>query len=319
MRTVQQLYNVDSFYRTAKAAQQSKFKDALGGVVLSTSLEYIDPTIFEKKYPALTFLNSGVVLDNSGGFADTITSLRLKMEGEFAIAGDASDNKGKISVKGEDNKISVVHKSAFSDWTNIEARQAELQNINLVQQYLETHGAIYQRELDEIGLLGFSNGQEGLLNWSGFMTTPATGLISTLTSAQMYDDIADLIDSQWNAIANTEAYRATRVIMGVDILNTLNRTIFDTSGTNHDSVLVALKQNFPSVEFLGTFRQVSDAASRTVAYSITGDSMRMRIPHPLEIGQIIQKNSFDFQVDSFYRTSGLDVLDDTAGYTLIGL
>ena len=315
-----QIYDLAAFQRFLDSSKKTGFADSDGGVILARSLTAIDPTIFEKKFPELTFNNSGIDVNNTGGYAQRIQSKRLVARGSFTESGDTSGNKGKISLAGEDNFLKVVERAAFSSWSDTEIKQAEIENVNLPSEYITNHNMIYQREIDEIGYLGV-RGQEGLLNYSGFVSSGATGAIGTLTAQQMYDDIADLIEAQWNAVNNTPEYKANRVDMPTYVLNKLTSTILDTAAGS-GSVLNALKANFAGVEFRSTFRADNAGGvgvSHTAAYTNNKEGLIMRIPQALTIGEIIKPSSFDFRVDSKYRIGGLDVLDDTSGHILTGL
>lgn len=317
-----QLYNLQAMNRFLDSGRKPGFQDAYAGTVLARNLTAVDPQIFEKKYPELSFVNSGIDADNSGGYARRIQSLRKRGQGGFRTAGDTSGNRGRISLAGEDSTIPVVEREADSQWSDSEVKEAELQGINLVSDYVTEHNRIYLREVDEIGYLGVPDkDSEGLLNYSGFTSGAATGAISGLTAQEMYDDIADLLLSQHNAVNNTPEYMANRVDMPIYVLNRLQVTILNTAN-GASSVLAALQANYPGVEFRGTFR-ADDAGgvgtSHTVAYSNNSEAMKMRIPVPLTIGEIIKVSSFDFRVDSKYRIAGLDILDDSAGYILTGL
>lgn len=317
------LYDLDSFDRLNQTIQSSGFADAYAGSVLARQLTAIDPQLFEKKYPELTFVNSGIIADNSGGYARKVQSLRKRELGKFSTAGDVSGNKGKISLAGEDNDISVVEREAESDWSDSEIKEAALQNINLVSDYVTAHNRIYMREIDEIGYLGIpdKSASTGLLNHAGFTSGAATGAIGALTAQQMYDDFADLINSQKNAVNNTPEYSAMNVDTPIYVLNVLEVTILNTAA-GASSVLSALKANFPGINFRGTFRADNAGGagvSHTIAYSTNSEAMKMRIPVPLTVGEIIKVGSFNFHMDSKYRIAGLDVLEDTAGYILTGL
>lgn len=317
------LYNLDQFQRFLDSGKKPGFTDAYAGTVLARNLTAVDPTILEKKYPELAFINSGIAADNTGGYARRIQSLRKRGLGGFSNAGDISGNKGKISLTAEDNTLKVKEREAHSEWSDSEVKEAELEGINLVSDYVTEHNRIYMREVDEIGYLGVPGvtGSTGLLNYGGFTTTAAGGAIGGLTAQQMYDAIADLITAQWNAVNNTPEYKANRVDMPTYVLNTLMVTILNTAA-GPASVLSALKANFPDVEFRSTFRADNAGGvgvSHVVAYNNSGDSMKMRIPVPLTIGEIVKQSSFDYRVDSKYRIAGLDVLEDTSGYILTGL
>lgn len=315
-----QLYDIDSVV-TFKDSR--KFQDnSYAGVVLARNLEQIDPTWYEKQFPDLAFLLSGIDVDNTGGFAERIRSRRRRPQGTFRNAGDSADNKGKITIAGETSFINVIEREAESKWTDTEIRQSELEGVNLPGEFVRYHNEIYLREIDEMGLIGF-NGNEGLLTYSGFTSTAASGAIATLTPQQMYDEYATLITEQWNGVNNTAAYKGMVVETPVYAINTLNATILNSAGgQNAMSVMQALMANFPGVKFLGTFRAddaISPGVSATVVHSVNRESMLMRVPEPLRIGEIVKLGSFDFKVDSKYRVGGLDVLENTAGRRLTGL
>lgn len=314
-----QIYNLKSFSRFCDSASAPGFADASAGALLARSLTAINPKIFEKRYPELSFINSGIDVDNSGGYARRIQSLRLIDEGGFTTAGDASTNKGKISLSAEDSFLPVIVRESHSIWTDDEIKEAELGNINLPSRFIAAHNKIYLRELDEIGLVGKDEISEGLLNNSLFDSSSASGAITTLTPQEMYDEMATLITDQHNSVLNTPEYMANRVAMPTAVMNTLKVTILN-SAAGSSSVLRALQDNFPGVVFYESFRAASvGGASATVAYSNSDDSMVMRVPVPLTIGEVVKLNSFDFRVDSKYRVAGLDVLEASSGRILTGL
>lgn len=314
-------YNLDSFKAFMDSAKKPGFADAYAGTVLARNLTAVDPRLFEKKFPELAFVNSGIQADNSGGYARRIQSLRVIDLGGFTTSGDASGNKGRISLMAEDSFLKVIVREADSVWKDDEIKEAELQNINLVQRYVQAHNSAYMREIDQIGLLGGVAGiGTGLLNHSGFTATGAGGAVETLTAQQMYDAVAGLITDQFNAVNNTPEYMADRVIMPVDVMNKLNVTILN-SAAGSSTVLRALQDNFGGVQFLASFRAANTGSgvSATVAFSSSEEVMKMRIPVPLTIGEIIKIGSFDYKVDSKYRIAGLDVLENTGGRILTGL
>lgn len=312
------LYDLKSFERFCDSGKSNGFADAVAGTILARHLTHVDPTIFEVKYPELAFVNSGITTDNTGGYANRIQSRRRRATGGFATSGDISGNKGKISLAAEDNTILVTQREAFSKWDDTEIKQADLEGINLPSEYVKLHNALYLREVDESGLVGIED-ETGLLNHAGFTSSAAAGAIGTLAALDAYNEIADLIRDQWNAVNNTPEYMATRVIMPVNVSNTLSSLILNTAAGD-SSVMVALQKNFASIQFSASARAADvGGTSATVAYSINNQSMLMRVPQPLIIGEIIKAGSFDFKVDSKYRVAGLDVLENAGGRILTGL
>jgi hypothetical protein len=315
---LKQLYNLASFQAFLDSGKKTGFADSASGIILARNLTAVDPKIFEKKFPELTFVNSGIQVNNAGGYARRIQSLRLIDQGGFTDAGDDAANKGKISLAGEDSYLKVFVKEAFSKWTDDEIEEAALQNINLPQSLLSAHNRIYMRMVDSIGFLGH-NGQTGLLNNAGFVATAATAPIATATAQELYDDLSGLIMDQWNAVYNTPEYMANRVVMPTDVYNMISSKILN-SAAGSATVLKALQDNYPGVVFSATPRADSVAGtSKTVAFSTNEEAMVMRIPMPLTIGEIVKIGSFDYHVDSKFRIAGLDVLDPQSGRYVTGL
>lgn len=331
------LYDIDAFERLAKngpavfqdALRQSlMFRDASPGIVLGRTLTQVDPRIFEKRLPNLSFFNSGIDVDNSGGYVQRVQSLRVLDQGGFKVSGDDSSNKGKISLSAEDNTIAVQGREAFSEWTKTDIEQAAMQNISLVSRLVSAHNATYQREIDQIGYLGkAADGSDlnGLLNNSLFQQSNATKTAKASTGDELYAAIADLITDQWADNGSTPGYMANRVTMPVSVYNIASKKILKSEG-GPMTVLAALRANFPEVSFDSTFRGEAvdfgggvGVKSSTVAYSSDSQAMIMRIPVPLTVGDIVQKGSFNFQVDSMYRIAGLDLLETTSGRILRGL
>lgn len=313
-----QLYDLDRFKAFADSAGAAGFKDSSTGVILARNLTAVNPKVFEKKYPELSFVNSGITVDNTGGYARRIQSLRVIEQGDFADSSDLNSGKGRISLSAEDSYIKVFPKEAHSLWTDDDVKEADMQNINLVSRYVATHNKLYNQKVDEIGYLGH-NGQEGLLNYTGWTTDSATGAIGTLTAQEMYDDISGLITAQRSGVNNTPEYSCNRVVMPVNVMNTLQVTMLNTANGS-STVLKALQDNFPDVQFVTSFRAADvGGTSKVVAYSTHEEAMVMRIPLRLTIGEIVKQTSFSFRVDSKFRIAGLDVLEDTAGRALSGL
>ena len=313
-----QIYNMDSLKKLEAQSTSTMFKDSAAGVILARSLTHVDPKIFEKKYPELVFMNSGINVDNSGGYVAQIQSRRIEEQGGFANASDKADNKGKISVAGDQSTIKVSGWAAQSKWDDTEIKQGDLENRNLVTELISAHNKVYMRELDLAGYIGVA-GNLGLLNYTGFVSGAAANTVGNLTPQQMYDEIAALLTDQWNGVKNTLEYKANRVDMPVSVLNVLSITILNTA-SGSSSVLKALQDNFAGVEFRGTDRAEDVGGnSATVAYNNGEDSLLFRLPLALTVGEIIKVGSFDFQMDSKYRVAGVDFLEDSAGRILTGL
>lgn len=327
---IKKVYNLKSFEDAA--AQAKSFKDA-GGVILARNLEHISSELFVQEYPGLTFMQSGITVNNEGGFAASITKIKLAVQGAFKQSGSNTNTTGKITMGGESDTIRVIGREASSDWSEPELKEAELQNINLASRFVEGHAEVYNRELDEIGFLGAGT-QKGLLN-AAWNTTSTSDTAANLSGLDLYEAIATLIQEQWSSVRNTASFKADRVVMPDDVYNlcfsklmTSDVTLTgDTQLTAHilasaDSVMAALVKNFPTITFLSTDKATKDddagRTSATVAFSTNRAGMQFRLPTPLALSPVAQVG-FKYYMESYYRVAGLDVIETNAARLMTGL
>lgn len=315
------LYDIKSFEDKAAYAKK-RFTDA-GGIILARNLEHLSAEIFTQEYPELTFLMQGITVNNEGGYADSIKKLKLAISGEFRESGTNTNTTGKITLTGEDDSIPVFSLEAESDWSEIELKKAELQNVNLPGRFLEAHAEVYNRKIDTIGYLGQTrtNGTQkttGLLNYAGWDTDTAAVTALAATGVELYQEIADLINRQWSNVFNVAAYKATHVVMPTSVYNIAQSKFLNTAGTEL-SVLRALQMNFPTITF-GVTDKAKDVGgtSVTVALSQNRRGMQFRLPVPLNVSSIDQRG-FKYYVESYFAIAGLDVIEDGAAAILTGL
>jgi hypothetical protein len=315
------IYNLQSFEDAAVYAGQN-FKDA-GGIVLARNLQHLSAEIFTQEYPDLVLLNQGITVNNEGGYATSIQKLKLGISGDFREAGTNTDTNGKITLIGEDDTIPVFTLDAHSEWSEMELKQAELQNVSLPARMIGAHNQRYNEKIDEIGFLGQvrTNGTQkttGLLNYANWDSDNAAGTAAALTPTELYQEIADLITRQWANVFNTTAFMADRVLMPDTVYNIASTKILNSAGSEM-SVLAALRANFPTVTFgLTTKSRSVGGSSVTVAFSTNRQGMQLRIPVPLNVSSIDQRG-WKYYFESFFSIAGLDVIEDGAAAILRGL
>jgi hypothetical protein len=317
---VKRLYDVKSFEDAAGYAKKS-FKDD-GGIILARNLEHVSSEIFTQEFAGLTFLQNGVTVNNEGGYSTSIRKIKLRTEGGFRESGTNSNTTGKITLSGEDDSIPVFSLEGESDWSEVELKQAELENINLPSRFFEAHAELYNRKIDEIGYTGQlrTDGTQkttGLLNFGWTSTASVTTAVLS-TGQELYDEIATLITSQWAGVLNVDTYMADRVVMPSGVYNVCMTKILNSAGSEM-SVLAALKANFPSVTFSLTNKATDvGGSSVTVAFSSNRRAMQFRLPVPLNVSSVDQRG-FKYYVESYFGVAGLDVIESDSARTLTGL
>ena len=310
-----QLIHEDSLISHLEVAKT--FKDA-NGILLGKQLTHVDPKIFQKLYPDNVFLNSGISIDNSGGFTNQIQKLRISEKGGFRDANDRGSNKGLISLDGEAATIGAIERTATINYSDTEIEQAKLGNYNLVERLLGATDKIYRQEIDEILAVG-NTLNKGLLNYAGFTADSGSAITTASLSTSDYDQIASLITDQWNGVNNTNGYMANRIVMPTRVMNILSSKKWNAA-VSEKSVLQILRETFPSVTLMSSWRnELVGATSTTIAYSTSEDAMSNRIPLPLLIGKTVPEGSFGYRADAKYRIAGLDVHENKAGRIVTGL
>ena len=321
IKRVKSLYGVQSFDAAANYAKKN-FKDA-GGIILARNLEHVSAEIFTQEFAGLTFLQQGIEVNNEGGYSTSIRKLKLRTEGGFRESGSGTNTTGKITLSGEDDSIPVFTMEGESDWSEIELKQAELENINLPSRFFEGHAELYNRKIDDIGFLGQvrtdgSQKTTGLLNYSGFTSNSAVKTAAASTGQELYDEIAELITAQWAGVLNVDSYKADRVTMPASVYNICSTKILNSAGSEM-SVLRALQSNFPTVTFgLTTKSEDVGGDSVTVAFSSNRRALQFRLPVPLNVSSVDQRG-FKYYVESYFGVAGLDVIEDDAAQILTGL
>ena len=312
---LKQLINENSLISHLEVAKT--FKDA-NGILLGKQLTHVDPKIFQKLYPDNVFLNSGISIDNSGGFTNQIQKLRISEKGGFRDANDRGSNKGLISLDGEAATIGVIERTATINYSDTEIEQAKLGNYNLVERLLGATDKIYRQEIDEILAVG-NTLNKGLLNYAGFTADTGSAITTASLGTSDYDQIASLITDQWNGVNNTNGYMANRIVMPTRVMNILSSKKWNAA-VSEKSVLQILRETFPSVTLMSSWRnELVGATSITIAYSTSEDAMSNRIPLPLLIGKTVPDGSFGYRADAKYRIAGLDVHENKAGRIVTGL
>lgn len=315
MAKLGQIYNLDSF---DSAKNYFKSLDSNAGVVLARSLEHISSEVFEQRIAGLSFLNqSGIVINNEGGYAKAITKLKSNIQGDFKDSGDNTNGKGKISIGLEDDTMPVFMKEAFSEWSETELNRAALENRNLVAEYLKGHDQKYKEQIDRIGYLGIEGKSKGLLNNTLFASGGATDVFSALTAQEMFDEVATLVQDQRTAVLNDEMFSADKVAVHQDTYNILSKTFVNTAGSL-TTVREALERTL-NITFVITSKCDIAGVKRIVAYSSQRQNIQMRIPVALKISNQYQIGGFRYGVESMFSIAGTDLLEASGGKILTGV
>jgi len=283
------------------------------------------PRYFTQEFAGLTFLQQGIAVNNEGGYATSIRKLKLRTEGGFRESGSNTNATGKITLSGEDDSIPVFTMEGESDWSEIELKQAELENINLPSRFFEGHAELYNRKIDDLGFSRAGPHRRQPENHRSFelrLLQPAD--LPKPQFCQVAKSFTTRLQSCSSAsgagVLNVDSYKADRVVMPASVYNICSTKILNSAGSDM-SVLRALQSNFPTVTFGLTTKAESVGAasdSVTVAFSSNRRALQFRLPVPLNVSSVDQRG-FKYYVESYFGVAGLDVIEDGAAQILTGL
>lgn len=319
MIELNKLYNTDSIDEMVASRHAFKVPKRINqtndsGILLARHLTAVNPKVLNFKYPDLVFSELGLTLDNTGGYAQRIQTLRLKASGKF---GPEGSDRGKINIDAEDTLLKVSVREAVVDWSHRKIKEAELGNYNVVDRSMAAALTVYNQEIDTAALTGVEN--KGLLNNTSYTTTAASSTFASLTPAQMFSFIADEITAQHTSVNNTTEYSANFCILPISVSNLAERTLLNTY--TNQTVLTVLKNTFPSVTFVQTGKADVVGSGNVKVMSLFSNSkeaVAFRIPVPLQFSPV-QQQHWDFSTVGKYHQGGLDVLEGKSGRIVTGL
>jgi hypothetical protein len=317
MAKLGQIYDLQSFDGAKKYFEGQGTNDSSGGMILARNLEHVSSQVFEQRVAGLSFLtNSGITVNNEGGYADFITKLKVRPEGDFKLAGASTNGNGKISIGGESDSIKVFYKEANSDWSETDLQKASLQNINLVARFLQAHDTKYKENIDTIGYLGQDGKTKGLLNNTGFASDSAAKTFASSTALEMYNEVKDLVLAQRSAVLNDEMFSCNKLAVHPETYNLLNGTFMDSSA-GLTTVREAIERTL-GVAFVLTSKAKISNVNRIVAYTDSNLAMQMRIPVPLKMSNTYTMG-FKYYIESMFGIAGFDLIEDLSGSILTGV
>ena len=311
-----QIYHAPSFkgfmdtanHSLMQGTRRTQFADAAAsGILLRRNLEAIDPRIFKVAYPENVFMNSGIEVNNFGGYSEEVTSLRVRGQGGFKSTSDSSSDKGRIQLTGERSTIKVDERTTEVQWSQTEIEQGQMENRNIISEYATELDRVYKQELDEFAATGVEGQNNGILNHSD-VTPTAVGDITGGTTLEAYNAVADFITAQHTSVNNTEEYMAFNLVFPIGVMAFLNNRILD-SDASPASIMAALRGNFPKVTFEESWRCNNVGGNRVMAlYSTDPLVMKFRLPVQMKMSELTMKG-FQYMYDAIYRTAGIDLLE----------
>jgi len=284
--------------------------DGQNGAFARESLISVSSKIHKFIPNDVTVFDLGISVDNTGGYANAIKSLRSNIEGDFRKNGTSSDTAGKISISGDSNLIEVDGYDAESDYTVAEQNQAVLENRNLHGELLKGHQTKYLRGIDESVFLTLID------NTNGFTRETSPTLVSAMTNEELSNTFHNLVIKQRNEVST--AYECN--VIAVPKALKLRCDSSDYKAIGEKTISQKLMDAF-GVKLVASQHLKGEGAGGTdaiCAFNNSDESMVIRIPKKLGISPLDRRGN-RFYFEGSYRFAGLDILELGSGYVVEGL
>jgi hypothetical protein len=263
-----------------------------------TSLTTIARGIISVVPSDVTFMDLGVREDNSGGWANFITSLRLGYNGEFVREGTSAKGEGTIHISGESNTLQVYGYQASSHFSITQQKQAQMEGWNVLQRLHEAHTVKYFEKIDELSYDRLVNG--------GYEKQDAPKTWDTMDDNEKLTYIYELLKGQ--RAGRKRTYWADTLVVDDRVYNDI--TTIDYSSMKEGTIAQKIQQTF-NVKIVSSWRLYEAGTGGTramVAFNSNPYNIVNRIPVRLMFSPN-SKKGFRTEFEAIFRVAGMDLLD----------
>jgi len=281
-------------------------QDSVDGLVAQGQLVKSSKQIFEEKFKDLTLWETGLIVNNEGGFARAIERLKVTPKGSFRSAMGRHDTNGIISLDGQSELIKIDVRDAESSYSIYDEKATQ---VNLLTGLMKAHNEVFVDDLDKIGYLGDDIlGNKGLLNIDYSSSFAGGKTWEAMTDKELTDALRELYITQTVAVGVKSLY-ATHIIVPVGVY--LKISVNDYK----DGVDLTIRRKMErdlGVKFVPTYRAVGvKDFGCDVAVAMSNDqyAQQFRLPQPLKFTPLFREN-YKRRVTSYYGVGGVDFIND---------
>lgn len=280
----------------------------------------LDPTIYKASLDASMLQKLGIRINNSGDECGQLASMRSIPKGQFWIATDCADDKGKLNTDIDVKMMDVFGKTIYFEWSETAVRCAMRENRNVLAENQSGTYDSYFAELLESALVGVWDNKRSIYLTNGLFTapefklsTPAITISSLDTPEKLFQAVSNFITSHNTLIPDYyKNYSIDTVIIPTDLYLKLSSTMF-ASGVGM-TVLSALATAYPMITFLNShYADNINGKKYMVGFNRSENALILRVPRPLTFSDTVQNKGFCWRMDAKYAIAGLDVRIDGSG------
>jgi hypothetical protein len=250
----------------------------------------------------VTFMDMGVKEDNTGGWGNFITSLRLDYQGEHVLEGTSAKGEGVISISGDNSTIQVFGYQAESHFTITQQKQAQVEKWNILSKLTAGHNRKYFEKLDEMAYGGLMK--------SDYAREDSTKLWDDMDDNEKLTWLYELLQKQ--RAGKKRSFWANVLVVDDRVYSDINT--LDYSTYKEGTIAQKISNTF-GVKIVGTWRlfEAGTGDSRAmVAFNNNPYSVVNRIPVRLMTSPT-SRRGFRTSFETIFRVAGFDILDMGGG------
>lgn len=292
---------------------------ALGFLISQTS--HIERTVWEKKYPDITYPQFVPVDNSAHEWATSVTYYSTDKTGQANWLHHRANDFPTVDLNRTKHETAVAMAGIGYDYDLEELNQARMLNINLTADKASAARRAYEEMCERVAYVGDTQkGFTGLLNNGSVSAADvadgagaATTVWETKTVDEVLVDINAALTGIWTASNTIEL--ADTILLPLTSLVFLNNKRLDATMTvtlleHIKRVNVYTMQTGQPLKVLG-LRQLETAGAantkRMVTYKRDPEVVKMHIPMPLKFLPPQGPSGLLYQVPGMFRLGGVDI------------
>lgn len=287
-----------------------------GPMWLAREITQLDPTKYWVEYPAKKAREVFPVDTSVGKGFKKYTYKQYNKTGQAKIMNSKATDIPKLNVFADEFTANVFDMAIGQDFSQQDLDVAARTGDNLDGDFIMVAREAHIYKENDVAFYGDSaSGLDGLtvnanigntVAINGALGSPLWTGASAKTAAEVYFDVADMIDSV--NVETKGTHIANAVMFPLSARPQLN-AVYNT--LNGDSVLTVLKKNFPEVsqwEFVNELETAGTGSTRVMyAYDKNPLVLRMIVPFETEVLAPVAKESMGYVVNSRMGIGGLNI------------
>lgn len=276
---------------------------------------YIEPQVYQIKYPDLKYGQFLFVDTSAPDWADSVIVRSMDMKGELQFLGPNSGDVKAAQTAYAQGAHALKTAALGYGYSLEEIGQAMFLGTNLDSERAMGTRRLVEQGLNKLALLGNAEaGYEGLYNNSAISKETAASTLKTLIAAIGTNGVQPIVTFFKNAInkvyvTNTNTtYRPTNVTLTPEEFELLDSTIIP-NGSN-ETVMQFLIRNLRNVDINDDVNLIGAGASdtaRMVVHTNSRECAKFHLNMPLRFLQPATADNLNFFVPAIVRTGGTEI------------